>query len=179
MAHPTSCPAGSPAEPASTIGSITRQGAGQLFGAVETHPQWERRKQMKGKALMLIRTTIVSVSVATAAALGTSAHAALRPASAHATQRAALATTIVKVTTFNSSFHVNPKTVPRGVVIFKITNKALFPHEFSINGQTSKVLKKGQSTTLRVTFSKPGHYVYKDPLHGHVQWGDIGGFFVT
>ena len=37
---------------------------------------------MNGKALMLIRTTIVSVSVAAVAALGIPAQAALRPASA-------------------------------------------------------------------------------------------------
>jgi|SRR5215471_13498705 len=132
---------------------------------------------MNAKTLML--TTILSVSVASVAALGIPAHAALRTASAHATRKAALATTTVTVTTFNSSFHVNPKRVPRGVVIFKITNKAVFPHDFSINGHTSKVLKQGQSTTMRVTFLKPGHYVYKDTLHGHVKWGDIGGFFVT
>jgi len=134
---------------------------------------------MNGKARMLIRTTIASLSVAAVAALAVSAQAALRPASAPATRSAALVTTIVKVTTFNSSFHVNPKTAPVGVVIFKITNKAMFQHDFSINGRTSKVLKKGQSTTLRVTFTKPGHYVYKDTLHGHVEWGDIGGFIVT
>src|SRR5215471_2298297 len=111
---------------------------------------------MNGKALMLIRTTIVSVSVAAVAALGIPAQAALRTASAHTTRVSALeTTTIVTVTTFNSSFHVNPKTVPRGVVIFKITNKAMFPHDFSINGHTSKVLKTGESTTLRVTFLKP------------------------
>jgi plastocyanin len=134
---------------------------------------------MNGKALMLIRTTITSVSVAAVAALGIPAQAALPPASAHATRGDALVTTIVKVTTFNSSFHLNPKTAPVGVVIFKITNKAIFQHDFSINGHTSKVLKKGQSTTLRVTFKKRGHYVYKDTLHGHVEWGDIGGFIVT
>lgn len=134
---------------------------------------------MNGKALTLIRTTIASLSVAAVAALGIPAQAALRPASAPATRSAAQVTTVVKVLTFNSSFHLIPKTAPVGVVIFKITNKAGFQHEFSINGHTSKYLKSGQSTTLRVTFTKPGHYVYKDPLHGHVEWGDIGGFIVT
>jgi len=131
---------------------------------------------MNGKALVLV----VSASAAAVAAAGLPAEAALRPASAHATRDSALeTTTIVTVTTFNSSFHVNPKRVPRGVVIFKVTNKAIFPHDFSIDGHTSKVLRTGQSTTLRVTFLKPGHYVYKDTLHGHVKWGDIGGFYVT
>ena len=134
---------------------------------------------MNGKALMLIRTTIVSVSVAAVAGLGISAQAALRPPSAQATRRVALVTTTIKVTTFNSSYHLSAKTAPRGVVIFDVTNKAVFGHDFSINGQTTKVLKTGQSATLRVTFLKPGHYVYKDTVDHHVQWGDIGGFYVT
>ena len=127
---------------------------------------------MNGKALMLIRTTIVSVSVAAVAALGI-------PASAHPTRTAALVTTTIKVTTFNSSFHLSAKTAPRGVVIFEVTNKAVFGHDFSINGHTTSVLKTGQSATMRVTFLKPGHYVYKDTVDHHVQWGDIGGFTIT
>ena len=130
---------------------------------------------MNGRALMLI----VSVSVAAAAAVGTPAQAALRPASAHATRGAALVTTMIKVTTFNSSFHLSTKTAPRGVVIFEVTNAAVFGHDFSINGHTTRVLKKGESATLRVTFLKPGHYVYKDTVDHHVQWGDVGGFTVT
>jgi uncharacterized cupredoxin-like copper-binding protein len=133
---------------------------------------------MNGKALMLIRTTVVSVAVAAVAALGTPAQAA-RPASAHATRGAALVTTTIKVTTFNSSFHLSAKTAPRGVVIFKVRNPSLLGHDFSINGHTTKVLKTGQSTTLRVTFLKPGHYVYKDTVDHHVQFGDIGGFTIT
>jgi hypothetical protein len=142
-------------------------------------PQRERREQMNGKALMLIRTTIVSVSVAAVAALGIPAQAALRPASTHATRGSALVTTTIKVTTFNSSYHLSAKTAPRGVVIFKVTNKASFIHDFSINGHTTRVLKTGQSATLRVTFLKPGHYVYKDTVDHHVKWGDIGGFMIT
>jgi hypothetical protein len=134
---------------------------------------------MKSKALTLIRTTIVSASVAAVAAGGIPAQAALRPASTHPTRTAALVTTTIKVTTFNSSFHLSAKTAPRGVVIFKVTNGAIFGHDFSINGLTTKVLKKGESTTLRVTFLKPGHYVYKDTVDHHVQWGDIGGFTIT
>ena len=134
---------------------------------------------MNRKALMLIGTTMVSVSVAAVAALGIPARAALRPASAHATRTAALVTTTIKVTTFNSSFHLSAKTAPRGVVIFKVTNAAHFGHDFSINGHTTRVLKTGQSATLRVTFLKPGHYVYKDTIDHHVRWGDVGGFTIT
>lgn len=134
---------------------------------------------MNGKALMLIRTTIGSASVAAVAAPGIPAQAADRPSSAHAARGAALVTTVIKVTTFNSSFHLSAKTAPRGVVIFKVRNAAVFGHDFSIHGRTTRVLKNGQSTTLRVTFLKPGHYVYKDTVDHHVRWGDIGGFTIT
>jgi len=133
---------------------------------------------MNGKALVLIRAAIVPVSVAAVAALGSPAQAASRSASAHATSRAA-PVTMIEVTTFNSSFHLSAKTAPRGVVIFKVTNAAVFGHDFSINGHTTPVLKTGQSASLRVTFLKPGHYVYKDTLDHHVQWGDVGGFTIT
>ena len=61
-----------------------------------------------------------------------------------ATLTAAVVTTTIKVTTFNSSYHLSAKTAPRGVVIFKVTNAAHFGHDFSINGQTTKVLKTGR-----------------------------------
>lgn len=64
-------------------------------------------------------------------------------------------------------------------MIFKVRNAAVFGHDFSIHGRTTRVLKNGQSTTLRVTFLKPGHYVYKDTVDHHVRWGDIGGFTIT
>jgi hypothetical protein len=134
---------------------------------------------MKGKSVLPICAMTVSVFVTAVVAVGIPAQAALRPASAHATNKAAVVTTTIKVTTFNSSFHLSAKTAPRGVVIFKVTNKAVFGHDFSIDGHTTKVLKKGQSATLRVTFLKPGHYVYKDTVDHHVRWGDIGGFTIT
>ena len=134
---------------------------------------------MNGKALMLFRTMIVSVSVAAFVALGTPARAALRPASPHATHRAALVTTTIKVTAHNSIFVFSAKTAKQGVVIFKVTNTASFRHDFSINGHTTRVLKQGQSATLRVTFLKPGHYVYKCTLPNHVKWGQVGGFTIT
>ena len=109
---------------------------------------------MKGKALML--TMIVSVSVAAVVALGTPARAAPR-------------TTTINVITHNSTFILSARTAPRGVVIFKVTNTASFGHDFSINGHTTRVLEKGQSATLRVTFLRPGHYVWKDTVDHHAQ----------
>ena len=134
---------------------------------------------MKSKALMLIGTTIASVSVAAVAAVAIPAQTTLRPASAHAALTAALVTTTIKVTTFNSSFHLNPKTAPRGVVIFKVRNTNMYHHDFSIKGRTTPILSTGQSATLRVVFLRPGRYPYKCTLRSHAGWGQKGVFTIT
>jgi len=131
---------------------------------------------MQGKGLMLLRTMIVSVSLAAAVALGTPAQAA-RPASAHTTHR--LATTTIKVTAHNSIFVFSAKAAPRGVVIFKVTNTASFRHDFSIKGRTTRVLSTGQSATLRVTFLKRGRYTYRCTVDHHASWGQKGVFTIT
>src|SRR5262245_26790137 len=143
--------------------------------------QRERRRQMKGKALMLIRTMIVSVSVAAVVALGTPAQASFRQASAHASHGAALVTTTIKVTTGkgNSRFLLSARTAPRGVVIFKFTNAARFRHDFSIKGRTTRVLSQGESATLRVNFPQKGRYPYKCTVDHHVLWGQKGVFTIT
>jgi uncharacterized cupredoxin-like copper-binding protein len=127
---------------------------------------------------MLIRTMIVSVPVAAAVALGTPAQAGLWPASAHATHRAGRVTTI-KVSTHNSRYVLSANTAPRGIVIFKITNPASQPHDFSIKGRTSTLLTTGESTILRVTFLRKGRYSYKDTFDHHAQFGCRGGFRIT
>ena len=126
----------------------------------------------------LIRTTTVSVSVAAVLALGTPALASPRPASAHATRTAALATT-VKVTAKNFKFILSKKTAKRGIVIFKVTNTASIQHDFSIKGRTTKKLSHGQSATLRVTFLRKGHYAYKCTVDHHASLGMKGVFTIT
>jgi uncharacterized cupredoxin-like copper-binding protein len=64
-------------------------------------------------------------------------------------------------------------------VIFKITNPASEPHDLSIKGRTSKLLRTGQSTTLRVTFRRKGRYSYKDTFDHHAQFGCRGVFTVA
>ena len=124
------------------------------------------------------RTMIAVLFVAAVVAVGTPGGAGLRPASAQAAHRAARTTTI-RVSTHNARYVLSSRTAPRGVVIFKITNPSRFPHDFSINGRTSELITTGQSTTLRVTFHRKGHYVYKDTFDHHAQTGDRGGFTIT
>jgi uncharacterized cupredoxin-like copper-binding protein len=133
---------------------------------------------MKGKIHTLTDrkpslTMIASVFVTAAVAVGTAAEAGLRPASAHATPRAARAATI-RVSTHNSRYVLSTRTAPRGVVIFKITNPASEPHDLSIKHRTSPLLTTGQSATLRVTFLRKGRYSYKDTFDHHAQFGCRG-----
>jgi uncharacterized cupredoxin-like copper-binding protein len=128
---------------------------------------------MKAKALTLIRAMIVSVSLAAVVAFGTPA------ASAHAVHRAALVTTTIKVTAHNSIFVFSAKTAKRGIVIFKVTNTASFRHDFSIDGRTTRVLSRGQSATLRVTFLEKGRYTYRCTVDHHASWGQEGVFTIT
>jgi plastocyanin len=137
---------------------------------------------MKGKIRALtdtvpIRTMIASVFVAAVVAVGPPAEAGLSSASAHATH--SLAKTIIRVETHNSIFKMSAKTAPRGIVIFKVTNTASFRHDFSIKGRTTRVLSTGQSTTLRVTFLRPGRYPYRCTLRSHAGWGQKGVFTIT
>lgn len=138
---------------------------------------------MKGKVLtlpdrMLIRTMIVSMFVAAVLAFGTPAHASLRRASAPATHRAALVTTI-KVTAKDFKFILSKQTAKRGIVIFKVTNTAAIQHDFSIKGRTTRKLSHGQSATLRVTFLRKGHYPYKCTVDHHASLGMEGVFTIT
>ena len=112
----------------------------------------------------------------TPSAAASSSSAASSPAAASSS---ALKTTTIKVSTHNSRYALSAKSAPRGVVIFKITNPASEPHDFSINGHTSTLLTTGQSTALRVTFHRKGRYSYKDTFDHHAQFGCRGGFRIT
>jgi len=124
---------------------------------------------------IMFRVTIVSVFAASVVAFGTPAQA---PASAQATHRAALVTTI-KVTAMDIKFKLSAKTAKRGIVVFKVTNAGALQHDFSIKGRTTRKLSHGQSATLRVTFLRKGHYPYKCTVDGHAAAGMKGVFTIT
>jgi hypothetical protein len=142
-----------------------------------------RNEQMEGKIFTFsdrtpIRTLTASLFVAGVVAVGNPAQAGLLRTSAHATHRAARVTTI-KVSTHNSRYVLSAKTAPRGVVIFKVRNPASQPHDFHIKGRTTRLLRTGQSATLRVTFRRKGRYAYKDTFDHHAQFGCRGVFTIT
>ena len=130
---------------------------------------------MKRKALMITGLCALAVALA---------QAGLRPASAQATHKVGLATMTVKVSMHNSSFILSANSAPRGVVIFKLHatlkgNTAHYPHDFSIHGHTSKLIRPGQSATLRVTFSRTGRYPWRCTFDHHASTGEKGVFTIT
>ena len=64
--------------------------------------------------------------------------------------------------------------VPRGKVVFKVTNKGRIPHDFKIAGRKIPVIGSGKSATLTVNFSKKGRYFFLCTVPGHVDGGMFG-----
>ena len=108
------------------------------------------------------------------AALVAPAGAAARPA-----QSSAQAVAKVKVTASEFKFVLSAKSARRGVVTFTVTNVGKVGHDFSIHGRHTRVLKHGQSETLRVGFLRKGHYAYKCTVPGHAALGMNGIFTIT
>jgi hypothetical protein len=125
---------------------------------------------MKRKALITAGLCALAVALA---------QVGVRPASANATHRAAMAKTIIRVETHQSIFKLSATTAPRGVVIFKVTNTASYRHDFSIKGRTTRPLSQGQSQTLRINFLRPGRYPFRDTIDHHASWGLKGVFTIT
>jgi uncharacterized cupredoxin-like copper-binding protein len=84
---------------------------------------------------------------------------------------------VVKVTAGSPSefrFALSKKTVRRGVVLFKITNKGMLPHDFKIAGKRTPLLQHGKTKTLRIVFKKVKRYPYLCTVSGHAAAGMKG-----
>jgi uncharacterized cupredoxin-like copper-binding protein len=89
-------------------------------------------------------------------------------------------TVTIKVTATEFKFVLSRRSVPKGTtVIFKVTNKGKLEHDFKINGKKTKLLKPGQSTTLKVVFKKKGKLGYVCTVAGHAAAGMKGVFGVS
>jgi uncharacterized cupredoxin-like copper-binding protein len=70
-------------------------------------------------------------------------------------------------------FTLSTSSVKAGSVTFHVTNKGKIPHDFSIGGKKTSLLKPGASATLKVTLKK-GSAAYKCTVPGHAQAGMKG-----
>jgi uncharacterized cupredoxin-like copper-binding protein len=64
-------------------------------------------------------------------------------------------------------------------VTFFVINRGALSHDFRINGKKTKMLKPGQSATLKVAFTKAGRFAYICTVPGHAAAGMKGTLKVT
>jgi nitrite reductase (NO-forming) len=86
------------------------------------------------------------------------------------------ATPVVKVTAGKPSelaFKLSSKAVPKGKVIFKVTNAGKSEHDFKIGGKKTPLLRPGKSATLTVTL-KTGKAPFLCTVPGHALAGMKG-----
>jgi plastocyanin len=86
--------------------------------------------------------------------------------------------TTVTVTMKEFKFILSKRTVPRGVVTFKLVNKGALAHDFKIAGKKSKMVGKGKTVLFKVTLSK-GSKPYLCTVPGHAAGGMKGTLKVT
>ena len=113
-------------------------------------------------------------------------------AAAHRTSAAR--TTKVSVTEGKPSefrYILSKKSVPKGTVVFTVTNKGTLGHDFKVcasskggkankcKGKGTKVLSHGKSTKLTIVFTKKGSYEYLCTVPGHAAGGMKGDLKVT
>ena len=87
-------------------------------------------------------------------------------------------TTNVTVGMYEMRFVLSKKAVPRGKVVFKVTNKGRIPHDFKIAGKKIPVIGSGKSRTLTINFTKKGRFFFLCTVPGHVDGGMFGYFTV-
>jgi uncharacterized cupredoxin-like copper-binding protein len=76
-------------------------------------------------------------------------------------------------------FTLSKKTVPKGSVTFRVTNRGTVSHDFKIAGKKTKLLAKGKTATLRASFARPGRYRFLCTVPGHAAGGMRGVLRVT
>ncbi len=70
-------------------------------------------------------------------------------------------------------FTLSKKIVPKGSVVFKVTNRGKSNHDFKIARKKIKTLRPGKSATLTVAL-RAGKYPYLCTLPGHAAAGMKG-----
>jgi plastocyanin len=80
----------------------------------------------------------------------------------------------VKVTMTEFKFGLSARSVPRGPVLFRVTNSGETEHDFKISGKKTPIYGPGKGGSLRVTFKKAGRYAYICTVPGHADAGMKG-----
>jgi uncharacterized cupredoxin-like copper-binding protein len=110
------------------------------------------------------------------AALAVVAAVAAAPAAGARSHAATSVTVTVKMTEFK--FVLSRKTVPHGLVIFKVVNNGALKHDFKIHLKKTPILAPHGKATLKVRFAK-GRFPYKCTVDSHAKFGMKGVLKVT
>ena len=104
--------------------------------------------------------------------------AALSYAPVASTKATSQNATTVTVTMKEFKVALSKRTMPRGVVTFKLVNKGAIPHDFKIAGKKSKLIGAGKTGLFKVTLTK-GSKPYICAVAGHAAGGMKGTLKVT
>ena len=104
--------------------------------------------------------------------------AALSYAPVASTKATSQNATTVTVTMKEFKFILSKRTVPHGVVTFKLVNKGALAHDFKIGGKNSKMVGRGKTVLFRVTLTA-GSKKYLCTVPGHAAGGMKGTLKVT
>ncbi|MEX0673899.1 MAG: cupredoxin domain-containing protein [Gaiellaceae bacterium] len=115
-----------------------------------------------------MKTSTILAGTVLAAALVVAGPAAARPAAGDVT------TTVVKVSMYEMGFKLSKRIVPRGIVVFRVTNAGKLPHDFRIKGKGTPVFDPSKTATLKVKFLKPGKFTFICSVEGHASGGMYG-----
>jgi quinohemoprotein ethanol dehydrogenase len=80
----------------------------------------------------------------------------------------------VKVGATEFKFMFSTQTVNTGTVTFDVMNNGGIPHNLRIDGRQTPNIDPQASTSLKVTFTKPGRYSYLCTIPGHAEAGMKG-----
>jgi uncharacterized cupredoxin-like copper-binding protein len=87
---------------------------------------------------------------------------------------AATAVTVTAGKPTEFRFTLSKRTVAKGVLSFKVTNRGTIRHDFKVGGKRTAILAPGKTATLRLTIGKAGKYTYMCTLPGHAAGGMKG-----
>jgi uncharacterized cupredoxin-like copper-binding protein len=104
---------------------------------------------------------------------------ALATGSAGAATQLAAATPTVQVKAGEFYFKLSKSSLAKpGSVSFVVKNVGHLAHDFKIAGKKTALIQPGKSATLKMTFTKAGHYKYLCTVPGHAASGMRGTFVV-
>ncbi|MCE3287670.1 MAG: glucose/sorbosone dehydrogenase-like protein [Gaiellaceae bacterium] len=86
----------------------------------------------------------------------------------------------VRVDARDYAFALSRRSVPAGSSVrFVVRNRGASPHDFVLKGKRTRILRRGQSQTVTVTFPRKGVFKFLCSVSGHARLGMRGSFGVS